>query len=66
MTRDCWSADRKCIGDLTNRPATRSQQLNDRPTVGIAEGIEGIAGEGSRTHGHNRNKNATFSRPRPE
>ena len=66
MTGDRRPADGKRIGDLANGAATRTQQLDDRATVGIAERIEGIAGVGSRTHGHNRNKNATFSRPTPE
>ena len=66
MTGDRRPADGKRIGDLANGAATRTQQLDDCPAVGIAERIEGVAGDRSRAHGHNRNKNATFSRPRPE
>ena len=66
MTGDGRPADGKGIGDLAHGPAARPQQLDDRPTVGIAKSIEGVARERGHAHGPNRNKNATFSRPGPE
>ncbi len=46
MARHGRSADREAIGQLTHRPAAARELLHDRAAVGIAQRVEGIAGEG--------------------
>lgn len=50
VPRDRGAADRERIGDLLDRAGTLSQHFDDRTAVGIAEGVEGIAGAGGGCH----------------
>jgi hypothetical protein len=43
MARDGRPADRQGVGQLLNRAAAGPEQLDDRPTVRVAERFEWIA-----------------------
>jgi hypothetical protein len=44
MPGDRGAADRQLVRELSDRPVAGAEQLDDRPPVRIAEGVEGIAG----------------------
>jgi hypothetical protein len=44
MPRDRGAADRQLVGELANGAIAGAQQLDDRPPVRVAEGVERIAG----------------------
>src|SRR2546422_590785 len=46
MTGDRRPADGKRVGELAYGPAARPEQLDDGAPIGIAERVEGIAGQG--------------------
>jgi len=45
VARHRGTADRELVGQLTHRPIARAEQLDDRPAVRVAEGIEGVSGK---------------------
>jgi hypothetical protein len=44
MTRHGRPTDRKLVGELLDRLVARAKQLDDRPPVGVPEGVEWISG----------------------
>jgi hypothetical protein len=45
MARDGRAADRQLVGELTDGPIAGAQELDDRPPVRVAEGVERVAGQ---------------------
>jgi hypothetical protein len=51
MSGDGWLADPQPSGQLHYRPFALAQLFDDRPSIRIAEGLEGRAGEVLGHHG---------------
>jgi hypothetical protein len=47
VSGDGGAADRELVGELTDRPIAGAEQLDDRPSVRVTEGVEGIARQGA-------------------